>query len=128
MTSSKMSTVPDFSVSARSSCRNSRGLMHRLDQNRGELVGLPLQDLERLGRAVVEHQHVLGGLRHDAGRRGHRTRLGGADDHLVEDAVVAAGEERDLAAAGMGAGDAHAAHHRLRAGVAEGDALLAGHL
>ncbi len=48
--------------------------------------------------------------------------------HLVEDAVVRAGEDHDRAAAGDGARDAHRAHHRLGAGVAETRAIEAGEL
>ena len=57
-----------------------------------------------------------------------RSCLRAAHDHLVEDAVVRAGEDRDRVAAGDGAGDAHRAHHRLGAGVAEGRAIEAGEL
>ncbi len=89
-----------------------------------------LQDLQRLGRAVVEHEHVL--RRVDGmmpGAAGMLLQLArAADDHLVEDAVVGAGEDRDEAPAGDGAGDAHRAHHRLRAGVAERRAVGAGDL
>ncbi len=69
------------------------------------------------------------GRRHDAGRGRDALELARtADDDLVEDAVVGAGEHRDGAAAGDGARDAHRAHHRLGAGVAERGAVGAGDL
>ena len=49
-----------------------------------------------------------------------------AHDHFVEDAVVGAGEDGDGVAAGHRARDAHRAHHRLGAGVAERHALGVG--
>src|SRR5690606_13399607 len=63
--------------------------LHGLHQHRGDLVRALADDLHRLGRAVVEYQHVLGGVAQDARRRRHRAQLAGAShDHLVDDAVV----------------------------------------
>ena len=85
------------------------------------------QDAQRVFAVPVEHQDVLDGVRQDAGcgRQGAQL-LGAAHDHLVEDAVVRVGENRDRLAAGHCAGDAHGAHHGFGAGVAEGHALHAG--
>jgi len=44
--------------------------LHRLDDNRREVVRLRLEDGEGLVGAVVEHEHVLRALRHDARRAG----------------------------------------------------------
>ena len=128
-----MNSVPDLRVISRSSLRNSRGwksgpaALHGLDEHRGEFVGVFAQDLQRLGRAVVEHQHVLRGVGHDARRRRHRAQLArAAHDDFIEDAVIRAGEQRDLAAAGHGARDAQATHDGFRAGVAQAGAIEAG--
>ena len=60
----------------------------------------------------------------NAGRDRHGVRraspvLDALDQHLVEHAVIVAGEHHDLVAPGHGARDAHRGHHRFRAGVAE---------
>ena len=103
--------------------------LHRLGDDRRQLVAARLQDLEGLGGAVIEDEHVHRGRRHDAGGRRDALELAGAaDDDLVEDAVIGAGEHDDEAAPGHRAGDAHAAHHRLGAGVAEAGAVGAGEI
>ncbi len=80
-----------------------------------------------LRRAVVEHEHVLGRVRHDARRGRHGAQLlRAAHDHFVEDAVIGAGEERDVRAARDGARDTQGAHHRFGAGVAKTGAIEAG--
>ena len=66
-----------------------------------------------------------GAIGASAARRPADARL---HQHLVELAVIGAGEHHDLVAAGDGARDAHRGHHRLGAGVAEGHPLVAGHL
>ena len=103
--------------------------LHGFHQDGGEFVRALAQDAQRFLGAVLQHEDVARGLGHDAGCGGHaaqRTRA--ADDHLVENAVVCACEHRDCAAAGHGPGDAHRAHHRFGAGVAERRALGAGDL
>src|SRR5690606_39542961 len=97
--------------------------LHGFHQHGGGLVAALLDDLQAFGRAVVQHQHVLHGLGHDAGRAGIALlALAAADDHFVVDAVVAAAEADDEAAARHRAGHAHGAQHRLGAGVAHGGA------
>src|SRR5882757_997946 len=41
--------------------------LHRLDHDRGQLVGALAQDLQRLRCSVIEHQHVVRRRRHDPG-------------------------------------------------------------
>jgi len=103
--------------------------LHRLHQHRGKLVRVLADELQRFGGAVIEHDHVLGGVAQDAGRRRHGTQLlGAAHDHLVDDAVVGAIEQHHRFAAGDGARDAQRAEHRLRAGIAQRRAIVAGDL
>ena len=124
------------SVRVRRSRRNSTRLevgapaLHRLDHDRGQLVRALAQDLRATracrSRAPARSATADGMMPGAAGMLLQLARA--ADDDLVEDAVVGAGEDRDRAAPGDGARDAHRAHHRLGAGVAERGAVGAGEL
>ena len=105
--------------------------LHRLDQHGGDVVAVGLDPVEALRIAVGQDHHVGDRFGRDAGRDRQRARRGaaaGLDQHLVELAVIVVGEHDDALAAGHGARHAHRRHHRFGAGVAEGDALIAGHL
>ncbi len=89
--------------------------LHRLDQHGRQLVGVLADELERFGRAVVQHAHVAEHAAHHAGRGRHALgAAAGAHQHLVEGAVVRAAEQHDGAAAGVGARDADAPPSRPR--------------
>jgi len=94
--------------------------LHRLDQHGGQFVRTRADDLQRLGCAVVQHDHVLRGVAHDPRRRRHRAQLpGAAHDHFVDDAVVGAAEQHHGAAPGHRARHPQRAQHGLGAGVAQ---------
>ncbi len=107
------------------------GVLHRLDDDQRELVGVGPD--QPVGRLVVIGQHHHGVVvdhaghaapEHRAERRLARAVAGGADQRVVMRPVVVAVEHRDLVLGREGAGDPHAVHGRLGARVAE-DRLLA---
>ena len=105
--------------------------LHRLDHDGGDLLTVGLDPVEAAAVAIRQHRHVSHGL----GRNARRHRHCGAcrttarlHQHLVELAMIVVGEHHDALASRNGARHAHRGHHRLGAGVAEGDALVAGHL
>ena len=105
--------------------------LHRLHHDSRDVVAVGLDPLQGLRIAVAQHRHVGDGLRRDARR--HRQRAGrgttaGLHQHLVELAVIVVVEDHNALAPGDGPGHAHRRHHGFRAGVAEGDALVARHL
>ena len=104
-------------------------VLDRLGHDGRQLGATLAQHAQRVFAVPVEHQDVLDRVGQDARRGRQRTQLlGAAHDHFVEDAVVRVGEDRDRLAAGGRAGNAHRAHHRFGAGVAESHALHAGEL
>ena len=72
----------------------------------------------------TEGSGMPGSGRQCAGQGGPAERL---HQHLVELSVVGAGENNDPVAARHGPGDPHGRHDGFRAGVAEGDTLVARH-
>ena len=132
--SSKTSAAPISRVTARSVAQELARLqigtaaLHRLDQDRGQLAGVRADQVERLGAPVVEDEQVLGNRRRDADHRRDRRAVPeprAHGEHAVRVPVVRAGEQRDLAAAGLRAREPQRRHDRLGAGVREGDALHA---
>ena len=106
--------------------------LYRLDQDRGDIVDVGLDPFEAFGPGVGQYDHVAHGALRDAGRERESTRnarlAARLDEHFVELAVIVAVEADDLILAGHGAREAHRCHHGFRTGIAEGDALMPGHL
>ena len=128
MTSSKTSAEPTRGDLA-SSCRNSRGCRSGRRLCTGSTItaassAAVLASMSRASRGSRSRgpgcsRRLAAGSRGDRERAAARPYVLRADQYLVEDAVVGAGEHRDLVAAGDGARDAHRAHHGLRARIAE---------
>ena len=104
--------------------------LHRLHDDRGDVVGVPRDGLQGGVAAVVEHQQVGDGGLRDASGDGHGELVGAGAGSAAEDvvgvAVVGALERDDLVAAGGGAGQPDRRGVRLRTGVGEGHPLQAG--
>ena len=103
--------------------------LHGLDEHRREFVRVAADGVERRVAAVFEHEHIRDG-RVGNPRRDGRGGIAGArtHEHLVEDAVIRTGEDRDLVAPRDRARHADRRHHRLGTRVAEGRAVHAGQL
>ena len=86
-----------------------------------------LQVVERGRARVVEDDDVVEHARRDAWGDGHRAIARGANEDLVEDPVVGAGEHRDSVPAADRAGEAYGGGHRLGSRVAERHALHSDH-
>lgn len=106
--------------------------LHGFDEDARQFVKVLADELQRAVLTVGQHEDVLDDLGRHARRHGQR--LGLTVDHAshhqraVGVAVVGAGEHHDFRAARRGARQPERRHHRLRAGVAEGDALHPGQL
>ncbi len=93
--------------------------LHGFDQHAGQLMRAFADDLQGLGRAVVEHQHMLRRVPEDARCGGHGTQLPrSTHEHFIVDAVIRAVEQHDRLAPGDGARDPHRSEHGLRSRVA----------
>ena len=101
--------------------------LNRLDQEGRELVAVGLQVVERGRARVVEDDDVVEHARRDARGDGHRAIARGANEDLVEDPVVGAGEHRDSVPAADCAGEAYGGGDRLGSGVAESHAFHSDH-
>ena len=97
------------------------------DHDRGQLAAALAQHAQGLVAGVVEHQYVLDCIGEDARCRRQRAQLLAAThQHLIEDAVIAVGEDGNRLTSGDRARHPHRAHHRFGTGIAETDALVAG--
>ncbi len=105
--------------------------LHGFDDDRGEILGMVANPLQRLRGAVFQNDHVLDLGRGNAGCHGLGFRLGAAalyafDQDLVELAMIVAVEDHDFFAARHGACETHRRHDSFRTGVAVGHPLVAG--
>ena len=96
-----------------------------LDHHCGNLIAMCAEELQRRLRAVLQHHCVVRAARHDAGSDGRGAVRRGAQQNLVEGAVIVAGEVYNLVARGHRTGHAQRRHHRLGTGVAKSGALHA---
>ena len=103
--------------------------LHRFHQHGGKLVGVGPDGLERAVLPVLEDddvvRHRVRNARCDRLCCGHAVAHPWAYQHLVEDAVIGAGEHDDLVAAGHRARGADRGRDRLRSRIAERCALHA---
>ena len=105
--------------------------LHRFDEHGGQIGPERLDRSQRLVGAVVEHDQLVGHAGGDAGGDRYRPALTvhghPPGEHLVEQPVVVVGERDHLRPPGHGSRHSQRGEHGLRAGVAERDALGAGH-
>ena len=102
--------------------------LYRLGEDRRQLTGVRADHVERFGPSVVEDEQVLGDRRRDPDHRRDRRAVPeprAHREHAVGVPVVRAGEQRDLAAAGLRAREPQRGHDGFGAGVRESDALHA---